>query len=640
MQRHRPASSGGSSSRACCNCQKRKSRCLRAHPEDPSCIYCTKTQKRCIFGSPPDRTPLTRKNLDAAELQVAQLRALLRSLHPDLDINAAVRNLDTRSGGSLSERGEQADNASVPNDGMANLPADENSGYIGGSAGSQLLEDIASAISGDIITRHASENLQRPRCSTLTVELFPDTSVELSVTANRLIDNYFLFYNTCYPILHEKTFREMIAGQRNRPFSPPLRVVFYMSPFYNAARSCLTFQMLESGTVETVQAFLLLGNYLQKRNWLNTDYNLIGLAWKLALGLGLHREVPISQETMHHERQQSIFWITYCFDNGFNITTGRPPTLSDGFIDTRTPKNIDKDLPFTSVVPPEADYPTTYSAIIAHTQLARVAEGIYQEFLLAKTAGTKVEYRVAELMERSLNDWRRSLPSYFTNDEIPPWFHAPREIVLWKERNLRILLWRGSRDHHGFLPNRQSAGTKCLEVAMQSTHDIATFCAANETALHQGIVWYATHFLFQAALVVEASYLQSSRQKYGEDNSFREHTLCQAQSCLTTLTRTSNSAKRCIEVLDSIHQRLQSLIANAPDAEEDHNTGVLQDVHIDLTQLSAGFVGGESDFGLFSSDLGFGGNVIDPTLRMLVNPTSSNLFEDMPLDMLLDNWVA
>ncbi|GAW20863.1 hypothetical protein ANO14919_103750 [Xylariales sp. No.14919] len=689
MERHRPAWPGATSSRACCNCQKRKSRCLRARPGDPSCIYCTRAQKTCVFERPPDRTPLTRRNLDTAELQVAQLRALLRSLHPDLDIHAAIRHLDTRSGsacppvqpnspgsrvtdadkpppqayewheGSLSGRSELADNAFVPNDGMANLPADENSGYIGGSAGSQLLEEIASAISGDSITRRTSQDLQRPRSSALTLEPFVDTSIELSVTANRLIDNYFLFYNTCFPIVHEKAFRERIAEQRSRPFSPPSRAIFYMilaigdwvstrepnytqSPFYNAARSCVTFQMLESGTVETVQAFLLLGNYLQKRNRPNTGYNLVGLAWKLALGLGLHREVPNSHDTIDHERRRSLFWITYCFDNGFNITTGRPPTLSDGFIDTRPPRNIDdKDLTFTSTVPPEVDYPTTYSAIIAQSQLARVAERIYQEFLLAKTSGTKVEYRVAELMERGLDDWRRSLPSYFTAAEIPSWFHAPRAIVLWKEQNLRVLLWRGSRDYHGLLPNKQSAGTKCLEVAMQSTHDIATFCAANEAALHQGVVWYATYFLFQAALVLEASYLQSSRQMRDEEDSpFREHTLCQARSCLMTLAQTSNSAKRCMEVLDSIHQRLRSqVVVNAPDTEGECDTGTLNDAHVDLTQPSAGFFGGESDFGLAGGDLSFGDNVVDPTLRMLINPTSSNLFEDMPLDMLLDDWV-
>ncbi|KAI0425142.1 fungal-specific transcription factor domain-containing protein [Xylaria sp. FL1042] len=698
MECRRPAWPGASGSRACTNCQKRKSRCLRAQPTDPSCIFCTKGRKTCIFESPPDRTPLTRKNLDAAELQIAQLRALLGSLHPDMDINAAIGRLDTDTDirgesaclkvqsslqsrscsvsadkpmpqmyewheESLSAVAEPADGASMLNDGMANLPADENSGYIGGSSGSHFLDEITSAIPSDDRTRRHSEDLHRPR-PRLAVEPLLDIFLDLSVKTKQLIDNYFLFYNTCYPILHEKTFRDSIADQRRRHFSAPSRVIFYMvlaigdwistpepnhaeSPFYNAARSCLTFQMLESGTVETVQAFLLLGNYLQKRDRPNTGYNLVGLAWKLALGLGLHREVSVAPDTIHHERRRSLFWITYCFDNGFNITTGRPPTLSDGFVDTRTPRNInDKDLLFSSLVPPEVQYPTTYSAIIAHTGLAKIAERIYQEFLLAKTAGSKVEYQVAELMERGLNDWRRSLPSYFTTEEVPSWFHAPRAIVLWKEQNLRILLWRGSREYHSFLPNKQSAGTKCLEVSMQSIHDIATFLAADETTLHQSLVWYAVYFLFQAALVLEASYLQSSRQKREEEEaSAREHTLGRARSCLAMLSRMNTSAKRCMEVLDSIHQRLRSRVTNTPDPDACSSTGALHSACIDLTQLpilapAEGFAGGESDFGLFGSDLGFGDDMVDPTLRMLMDPNSSNSFQDMPLDMLLDNWMA
>lgn len=143
---------------ACTNCQKRKSRCLRAHPGDPVCISCTKTRKTCVFMRPPDRTPLTRRNLDAAELQIVQLRSLLTSLQPDLDIDAAIRRLGTRGGsanspvqlesppadadkpiqqkyewyeGPQSRNPGWADNTTVSNDGMANLLVDENSGYLG-----------------------------------------------------------------------------------------------------------------------------------------------------------------------------------------------------------------------------------------------------------------------------------------------------------------------------------------------------------------------------------------------------------------------------------------------------------------------------------------------------------------------------
>ncbi|KAI1130730.1 fungal-specific transcription factor domain-containing protein [Nemania abortiva] len=687
MERSGSSWMSSSSSRACTNCQKRKSRCLRAHPGDSICISCTKTRKSCIFKNPPDRTPLTRRNLDAAELQVVQLRALVRSLQPDLDIDAAIKRLHGRGSavslpvqqlgsppaeadrpmpqnyewheGSLSTGAGSTENVIASNDGMANLLIDENSGYLGGSSGSQLLEEIASAISSDGRAGLTSEELQHTRSSRIT-ESPPDLPVELSDTESRLVDNYFLYYNTCYPILHEKSFRDRLANQRRRYSNSPWHIIFYMvlaigdwisspessharSSYYNAARSCLSFQTLESGTTETVQAFLLLGNYLQKRDRPNTGYNFIGLAWRLALGLGLHREVVNAVDTVENERRRSLFWVMYCFDNGFNITTGRPPTLSYGFIDTHVPRNIDyKDLPLVSAVPPEVNVPTTHSAIAAQAELGQIAESVYQEFLLAKTAGTKVEYRVAELMERRLNDWRRNLPTYFTGEGVPSWFRAPRAIVLWKEQNLRILLWRGSREYHSFLPNKQSAEAKCLEVAMQSIHDISTFCTVHEAALHPGISWYAIYFLFQSALVIEASYLQSLKQKrYEEDGALREHSLSQVRACMSALARTSSSAKRCMEVLDSIHGRLCSQAAYASEMADSGDASTAQDGRVEIYQPpSADFVGGENEYAMFGNGLGFGDDVVDPTLRMLINPTSSNMFEDMPLDMILDNWIA
>ncbi|KAJ8119396.1 hypothetical protein ONZ43_g3643 [Nemania bipapillata] len=473
------------------------------------CISCTKTRKTCTFRSPPDRTPLTRKNLDAAELQIAQLRTLVKSLQPNLDIDAAIRRLRPRGG-------------------TAALPA----------------------------------QLDSPPAEAETDRPTPQN------------------YEWHEGSLSESTGRTDRVATSND----------------------------ESGTAETVQAFLLLGNYLQKRDRPNTGYNFVGLAWKLALGLGLHREVPKAVDTVEYEMRRSLFWVMYCFDNGFNITTGRPPTLSDGFIDTRLPRNID-----------------------------------YKEFLLAKTAGTKIEYRLAELIEKRLSDWQRDLPAYFTSDDIPCWFRAPRAIVLWKEQNLRILLWRGSRDYHSFLPSKPSAEAKCLGVAMRSIHDIATFCEVYETDLHRGIAWYAIYFLFQAALVLEASYLQSLKQKrYEEDNTFRDHSLFQMRACMSTLAETNRSARRCLEVLDNIHGRLCSEAAVT-------SRMTVSNVSIDGTDNalmepyrlpSPGFVGGEDPYTMFENGLSFGDDVVDPTLRLLINPNSSNMFEDMPLDALLDNWIT
>lgn len=182
----------------------------------------------------------------------------------------------------------------------------------------------------------------------------------------QLVDTYFLCYNASYPILHEKTFREKIASVNiSSSLHSSWQVIYYMvlaighwiahpepdytqTGYYQVAKSKLSFAMLESGSIEMIQAFLLLGNYLQKRDQPNTAYNFIGLACRMALCLGLHRELPEAKSTMEFEKRRRLFWILYCFESGFNITTGRPPTLSNGFIDVKLPSNILDDVRYLS----------------------------------------------------------------------------------------------------------------------------------------------------------------------------------------------------------------------------------------------------------------------------------------------------
>lgn len=89
----------------------------------------------------------------------------------------------------------------------------------------------------------------------------------------------------------------------------------------------------------------LQGNYVQKRGRPNTGYNMIGVAYRMALALGMHREMAHRrQNTVLAERRRRVFWTLFCFDSGLSITTGRPTTIIDAFMDVRMPRNIDDSV--------------------------------------------------------------------------------------------------------------------------------------------------------------------------------------------------------------------------------------------------------------------------------------------------------
>lgn len=723
--------------RACVNCRKRKSRCSGSAVDGQPCSYCAKTSKECSFEEPAERTPLKRENLDAAERRHAQLRFLLHSLNPDLDIDAALAKLDVNvsssdgldpptsgsrsrsayvqqssrdvvntdeSEGAGEDEGEgegagdeteearygwhedfRADAAvedttssaaralrtEPKEDGMGTFSTSD-SGYLGSSSASSLLQDIAcqlpishiAGLSGAAIAISPNPPSHHS-ASSPSSQKFDRPDLASAAAVNLLIDAYFLFYNTSYPIVHEKSFRAKAATDwRHNKKQSTWSVVYYMvlaighyvsatistprmpSPFYNAARSRMSIAMLESGSLETLQAFLLMGNYLQKRDRPNTGYNLIGIACRIAFGLGLHREPPNAVDNMLHERRRQLFWTVYCFESGFNITTGRPPSVIEGFIDTRLPRNVDdNDCSLTSGAVLEVDHPTPYSAINAQAQLAKVADAIYGEFLMAKTRGAKISYQIADSFERALSTWREHLPYYFTSPNVPNWFLGPRAVVLWKFQNLRLLLWRGVEKNHPFLPSKPDANRRCIDVATQAIYEIADFCDHFGEILHLGINWYATYFLFQATLILEAGRLSIDLYNDVDGQDLWQASTTKSRTCLELLAKKSSSASRFLEVLDKIHDHNFAVFAppSQPSslnldtqfsASSMPQTGPMFQDESYLLDGMFGHFPGDHQTHLDATGFSPSEFIADPTIRMLIDQMPLNFPDEQTIDFL------
>ncbi|KAL4882743.1 fungal-specific transcription factor domain-containing protein [Aspergillus karnatakaensis] len=593
--------------RACTEC---RIQCSGTSP----CQYCSRTKKQCVFINVPPRTPLTRKNLDDAERRCARLEEALRRLNPALDAENILAGGETPADSCSEGAPDQSHNlnsiaeslaGSEGNDefewneatstrrrrgcadGMALLPTDKaKSGYLGTSSGSTLLRTITGSLP-ESTSLDAEE--RRFGLRTAAHELGSPSFAEHmnnTIVLDGLVDAYFRYYHPSYPILHERTFRRRYNTRRQNCPHTDWHPIFYLvlaigewllgvdsgpeqSKHYNAARSRMSMRMLESGSLLTVQTFLLMGNNTQKRDRPNTGYNFVGIAYRMALGLGLHREPPpeSTADTLLNEQRRVAWWSVYCFDSGFSLTTGRPIMASDSFIDTRLPRNIDdSECEMTSILPPPTNQPTIYSALIAQSKLAVIGNTIYRD-VVSIHIQTGVGLRVARSLDHQLKAWKLSLPVYFTAHEIPTWFRGPRAIILWKEQNLRMLLWWGSQRLCSTSSESEEAANLCQYTAIEAIQEIATYCIDHPSTIHAGLAWYSIYFIFQAVIVLSIHQFKPQNSMElgltGADQLWIL-SITKARETLAQLAQNNAAATRCLKVLDRIWQHSQTAQSTSP----------------------------------------------------------------------------
>lgn len=188
------------------------------------------------------------------------------------------------------------------------------------------------------------------------------SSIPFSLTSlshlEPFIDAYFSLYHLSYPIVHEATFRAQFMEVIPRPSGNAWQVLLFVLAavgaftsstqptdvdigLFDAAKARLSIELLETGNLLLVQVLTLMSNYLQKRNKPNSGYNYMGLARRIAMGIGLHKELP-PRETgiLKAEMRRRVWYSLYIFDVGAIITFSRPLDFPDNGIDVELLLNV------------------------------------------------------------------------------------------------------------------------------------------------------------------------------------------------------------------------------------------------------------------------------------------------------------
>ncbi|KAJ6037903.1 hypothetical protein N7499_004115 [Penicillium canescens] len=566
------ASTRDSHSFACDECRLRKSRCSK---QRPVCLQCRQLNKECIYSPKARRSPLTRQRLTYAEDRLHLFETALGRLFPGGDLDATLRSLlqnlepprapSSKSSSRYStpaedesERAEPAPEA-LPQqadgfdwvekeitlgdltDGMAALSIKpEGAGYFGASSsvvplralfdhGFDLNMPVHSARSGSV-------PLKAPLLE----------SAQSGLIGQAFIDAYFLNYHTSYPFVHEPTFR----AQFNEPsLRPPgtawhilLNAILALGAwsigddssdlditFYQEARGYLQqASVFETGNLTLVQGLLLLSNYAQKRNKPNTGWNYLGLAVRMAMSLGLHKEFPGWRiSLLQREIRRRLWWGVFIFDSGAAKTFGRPILLPEGSVmDAKQVLNIHDEAltPTTTTLPAESSGPTIYSGLIAQSRFHLLTNSVYQRLISSPSLTPEDTLNLPEPIE----EWYNGLPSYLQHPRLPLFVQPAnpdpdslalvRNRLLWRNWNLTILIYRpillrwaarrwapytssspGTPEIGGEDPCETECRMYCLQNARLTISSISEYM---ETYICTRLgAWYMLYFLFQAGLI-------------------------------------------------------------------------------------------------------------------------------------------
>ncbi|KAK9470703.1 fungal-specific transcription factor domain-containing protein [Dipodascopsis tothii] len=583
---------------ACDSCRHRKLKCTK---ELPVCAYCRRHNRECVYSPRAVRSPLTRKHLTEVEDRVMRLEAVVSSMWPNIDIDSLLASRhprlpagddsdldsededdhpprDTPRDGPRSDRSPAAMVEALPDeadgfdwaerdmanndltDGMAALSINPHgSGYFGVASSAVILRALRIDPAAELATRSPGGTVEPPLYPSPVPRHIMDT----------VVDAYFSIYHTSYPFMHENTFRSQYLGLSPRPPEPVwdllLNTVLAIGSwcivnesscadmtFYQNVRMRLQSAVFETGSLPLVLALTLLSNYVQKRNRPNTGWNLIGIARRMATGLGLHREFTgWKSSPLKQEMRRRAWWGLFLFDSGASITFGRPiDTFDSACMDVKEIANIhDEELTLeTKVMPASRDENTLYSATILQCRFHKATNDIYNS-LIAKVS-ISAEQTLA--LTARIDDFIRDLPEYYREsypaDNSRPWFVFSRYRMFWRYRNLLILAFRpfvlqralaanamagmaamaglsGMPGMPGLGANLRNVPTPGLGASMSPrpvprsedneaekqcrnrciAHARETILSVEEFVLNRDLttidVWYSLYFLFQAGLI-------------------------------------------------------------------------------------------------------------------------------------------
>ncbi|KAI4960637.1 hypothetical protein J4E86_002262 [Alternaria arbusti] len=235
--------------------------------------------------------------------------------------------------------------------------------------------------------------------------------------------------------------------------------------------------------------------------------------------------------------------------------------------------------PQTTTLPTEVDEPTIYSSLGVQSSFHLQTNHISNK-LLAEP-GLSAEAALA--LNASMDAWTHTVPTYFQLSHAPrstaPWYSFARSRLWWRFWNLKIIIFRQillrrAISERGQIPDlaMQSSQEDCKRICLEAAHSTVVSIHQYATQdLNRLEGWYATYFLFHAALVITLCIISFPR---AEETAIWYEDVRLARTTFRERLVGDSLSARCVAILDQV----------VSDGELD--SGTLQDLELDKDALS------------------------------------------------------
>jgi hypothetical protein len=188
--------------------------------------------------------------------------------------------------------------------------------------------------------------------------------------ADKLVDSYFSYRHYLNAYMHEGTFRKRYerlwlreevggeeASEANLAWIGVVNLVFTFGSqgggrmgverarYFKRAKTLIFSGLLQASSIELVQGLLLMGRFYHGSLELNNCWTVVGLAIRMAQGLGLHLDVnSFTSDLVEQEIRKRVWWGCFVLDRVLSMKVGRPPTIHDGVgIEVSAPLAVDDE---------------------------------------------------------------------------------------------------------------------------------------------------------------------------------------------------------------------------------------------------------------------------------------------------------